>query len=235
MGPRIQDSGLSSYGEAKVRAVLKMLDHKWEEACEKELLKPNNSQSEEFSKEIQIFDKDLVSWLKREQLDNKDLSNILERLKGIGIILVHYHAEFDEDEDRSTYFKKGYFLITLPVDYEEHVKQYLTPPPSSAEELLRREKMLKVEYRREFGPQLGWFLSILMFPFAIVFYILKAIFSFGTNVIGEIFKTAFKVLIFVIATLIVLGIVVYFIQPSIPEAILEHLLSSPILRLFPST
>ncbi|KKT62678.1 MAG: hypothetical protein UW55_C0010G0027 [Candidatus Giovannonibacteria bacterium GW2011_GWA2_44_26] len=133
---------LSQYGKAKVEAVLRVLDRAWNEAWEKEHLKPDAPRAGSNSKEIHLLNRHLASWLKRERLNNDDLSSIFDRLENEDIILDHSYIELDEEE-KSPYFSESYHLVTLPADFEERSAKYLQSfadlnPPSPTEQRVVR-------------------------------------------------------------------------------------------------
>ncbi len=228
------DDKLSEYGLAKVRATLKLLQRIWDEEREKSLLKPQTSPEVSVPIKIEIQEKKIVGWLKQEGLTHKDLSNIFERLKSEGVLLTHAHAEFDEDEERSPYFKKGYFEIKLPFNYQEQVEAYeerLAAPQKQME--AQRAKALSKRYQKEYGPDFGWLINALLLPIVLPFLFAKYLLTQLLKVLGEIIGMAFKSLKILLAGLIVIAIAVYFIQPSIPTAIFEHVLNSPILKFVP--
>lgn len=224
---------LSEYGLAKVRATLKMLQGVWEEEREKSLLKPQASSEVLAPKEIQIPEKKIVGWLKQEGLTNSDVSNIFERLKIEGVLLTHAHAEFDEDEERSPYFKKGYFAIKFPLDYLEKVKAYeerLAAPQKLLE--AERAKALSRRYQKEHGPDFGWLINILLLPIVVPFFFLKFLLTSILKILGEILGIAFKYLKLALGVLVAITILVYLVEPSIPETIFQKVLSSPMFQLF---
>ena len=69
------------------------------------------------------MDKEIVGWLKREHLNIHDVENILERLQEREVVEKFGRHEADDDAERNEYFARSYFVISLPVDFEQRIEQ----------------------------------------------------------------------------------------------------------------